>query len=139
MIEHAVYNTLQSISGLGSYIDRQDSGKLKVFNGYGFKGMNGRYIIYTLDEYSTESVVIKAVNMYINIYGPDRTDIKRAAALCENAFDERWITDSTGEYTNIRGFFEDGSFIQTEDETKLSHFNQQFTLRACRQAWANQL
>jgi hypothetical protein len=136
MIESAIISALKADSGLVAYISVY-RGAPAVFSEEAPEDAETPYITIRISR-STEDLIVQNMNMYVDLwdYNKSRKETREAVEKIEFALDNKEF--STDRYSNIRCWFFSGSQVDGEDPRDI-HYNQQFTIRATRKKFLQQL
>lgn len=145
MIEQVIVDALKKDSVIKTLVTRYAHDPA-VFSELAPEAAKEPYITINLSRNSTNSLVLMVMNLQVDVWGYDttRVDIRKISERIEFVFDNKifqkpyntLISDSR--YTSIRIWFFSGGWIEEEDPRAV-RYNQQFTVRACRKKWVDQL
>jgi len=137
MIEEAIYAELVSCGSLVEYLSTHNS-RPAVFLEEAPEDAELPYIINVITELSTENLSAKEFNVYVNYYDEKKSRVNCIAACkeIEHLFEQAVL--ESNDYDSIRLTWESAGFVPSLDPRKV-HRNIQFTARAGRKAWCEQL
>lgn len=145
MIEQIAVDALKKDSVLKTLITRYEH-EPAVFSELAPKAAVEPYITINMSRNATNSLVLQTMEMMVDVWGYDttRVDIRAISERVEYIFDNKIFQKSyqslitNARYTDIRIWFYSGGWIE-EDDPRAVRYNQQFTVRACRKKWIDQL
>lgn len=138
MIESTIINALKADTVLRAKISRY-AGGYAVFSRLAPEAAKLPYVTINLTRTQTPGDLILHDFILMVDYWDVGTSIKNAGEASERIeyiFDNKQFTHSR--YSSIRIWFFSGGWVEDEDPRTI-HYNQQFTVRACRKKWIDNL
>jgi hypothetical protein len=145
MFEASLQKLLVADGTLALYLSTFE-GAPAIFSELAPEGAIKQFITYRISRIiATDYVATEAFSVFVDYYdkGSSRANSRKAAQRIEFILDQKYILDDA-RYNTIRLSYESagpvsGSPITTTVDAREIHYNLQFSARAGRQAWANQI
>ena len=142
MFEAALLSHIRNDAALDQYLSVYQGGAA-VFSEEAPEGVLVPYVIFSISRLmETGSPSVELFNVYVDYFdnttgtGRSRADSRKAGQRLEFLLDQVNLTSDR--YDTIRLFMESGGPVNDPDP-RVIHYNLQFSARAGRKAWANQL
>jgi hypothetical protein len=137
MFEQALLDKLKTSKTLCDYVSAY-AGQPSIFSDSAPEMVDFPYVVFRIQTKSTDTPALHSFSIFIDLFDYDKSRAKTrtAAETIEYLLDEKILTSER--YDNIRCFYFSGGFTAEEDP-RANHYNMQFSARAGRKKWANQL
>lgn len=137
MFESTILQTLQADFALTSYVTTY-ADLPAIFEKSAPEGAKKPYITFRIDRRSSSHPAIAGFTLYVDYwdYGASRAKARKASERIELLLDQKYFEHER--YSKIRVSFFSGGMVD-EDDPLVIHYNQQFSVRACRKNWCEQL
>lgn len=137
MFESTILQILQNDAELSSYVTTY-AGQSAIFSEFAPEGATKPYITFRIDRRSSDHPAIAEFSLYTDYwdYGTSRVNARKASERMEILLDKRYFEHER--YSRIRVSFFSGGMVD-EDDPLVIHYNQQFSVRACRKKWIDEL
>lgn len=138
MIESTIIDALKADATLRTKISRYDKG-YAIFSRLAPEAAKLPYVTINLTRTQTSGDIVLHDFILMIDYWDFGTSTKRAGEASERIeyiFDNKQFTHTR--YSSIRIWFFSGGWVEDEDPRTI-HYNQQFSVRACRKKWIDQL
>lgn len=136
MFESTILQVLQNDAELSSYVST--FAKLPaIFSETAPEGATKPYITFRIAELSPAHTAIARFSLYADYwdYGTSKATARKAAERMKFLLDQKYFEHER--YSKIRiSFFSAGTV--DEDDPLVIHYNQQYSIRACRKSWCEQ-
>ena len=136
MIESTILQVLQSDSELVSYVTTF-AGLPAIFSESAPEGAKKPYVTFRIAELSPAHTAIARFSLYTDYwdYGTSKATARKAAERMKFLLDQKYFEHER--YSMIRVSFFSGGMVD-EDDPLVIHYNQQYSVRACRKKWSEQ-
>lgn len=136
MIEDALYTAITGDANITALLSTYNSAPA-VFNRFAPESADTIYIVYRADSTSVD-LALDRFNVYIDVYdyGPSSVAVQNVVEKVENLLDISRLTSDR--YSSIRFRKFSAGFVD-ETDLRSMHYNTQYTVRASRKKWINQL
>ncbi len=136
MIESTILQVLQSDSELVSYVTTF-AGLPAIFSESAPEGAKKPYVTFRIAELSPAHTAIARFSLYTDYwdYGTSKATARKAAERMKFLLDQKYFEHER--YSMIRVSFFSGGMVD-EDDPLVIHYNQQYSIRACRKQWSEQ-
>ena len=136
MIESTILQVLQSDSELVSYVTTF-AGLPAIFSESAPEGTKKPYVTFRIAELSPAHTAIARFLLYTDYwdYGTSKATARKAAERMKLLLDQKYFEHER--YSMIRVSFFSGGTVD-EDDPLVIHYNQQYSIRACRKKWSEQ-
>jgi hypothetical protein len=137
MIESALQLALASDGALAALVSTYQ-GNPAIFSEDAPEDAVLPYIVYSVSRLAADHPAAEQFNVYVDYYdnGKSRANSRKAAQRIEFCLDQKTLANDR--YDSIRVFYESAGPVPDPDP-RVIHYNLQFTARAGRKAWAQQL
>lgn len=138
MIESTIIDALKADAALRARVTKY-AGEAAIFSRLAPEAAKEPYITINLTRtQASGDIVLHDFTLMID-YWDFGTSTKRAGEASERIeyiFDNKQFTHAR--YSSIRIWFFSGGWVE-DDDPRAIHYNQQFSVRACRKKWIDQL
>ncbi len=136
MIESTILQVLQSDTELVSYVTTF-ADLPAIFSESAPEGAKKPYITFRIAELSPAHTAIARFTLYTDYwdYGTSKATARKAAERMKFLLDQKYFEHER--YSRIRVSFFSGGTVD-EDDPLVIHYNQQYSIRACRKQWSEQ-
>jgi len=138
MIESSILNALKADATLVSLVTKYN-GLAAIFSELAPESAKTPYVTFNLTRTQTSGdIILHDFVLMVNFWsvGSSRTKARQASERIEYIFDNKQFTHAR--YSSIRIWFFSGGWVE-DDDPRVIHYNQQFTVRACRKKWIDNL
>lgn len=136
MIESIVLQALQNDAELVSYVTTF-ANLPAIFSESAPEGAKKPYITFRIAELSPAHTAIARFSLYTDYwdYGTSKVVARKAAERMKFLLDQKYFEHER--YSKVRVTFFSGGTVD-EDDPLVIHYNQQYSIRACRKQWSEQ-
>lgn len=138
MIESTIIDTLKADATLRGRVTKYE-GEASIFSELAPEAAKEPYITINITRSQTSGdLVLHDFTLMVDYwaFNTTRKRTREASERIEYLLDNKQFTHER--YSSIRVWFFSGGWVE-EDDPRAIHYNQQFTVRACRKKWIDNL